>query len=160
VNETSKRPDHQGISTEIRPGSDWFAGTPSSIKKKEDKERKLMEEIKSAREDEKLRIDARSEQRERQQKLTDAGNQSKHSIAQQRAKEKAQHQEDIEIAERKKWAEKDRTRREEAERRKNDPKYLATLAERRRKDDERMAKVVVEVKVRRTKKPIQIVAAR
>ena len=119
-----------------------------------------MEEIKSAREDEKLRIDARSEQRERQQKLTDAGNQSKHSIAQQRAKEKAQHQEDIEIAERKKWAEKDRTRREEAERRKNDPKYLATLAERRRKDDERMAKVVVEVKVRRTKKPIQIVAAR
>ena len=43
-------------------------------------------------------------------------------------------------------AEKERKRREEAERRNTDPKYLALLAERRRKEAERMQKVVVEVK--------------
>jgi CRISPR/Cas system-associated exonuclease Cas4 (RecB family) len=48
-------------------------------------------------------------------------------------------------------AEKERKSRVEAERRRTDPTYLALLAERRRKEDERMQKVVIEVKRPRSK---------
>lgn len=77
---------------------------------------------------------------------------------QKRAKENADLERMRQEKQKQKALEKNLKRREETERRRADPKWLATLAARRRVEDERMKKVVVEIRKPRAIKRMKGVA--